>query len=246
MLLALAAHFREPQRRTARVAIGATELFAATLLCGRALSLSLTVSIAAGWLITLSYLAALRNAKNRDIVDVYAYHAEVLSVSVIVTTATLCIGARPIWRSDPVSGHSLFGYHAHCARQSNQPGPRCARDCNCSQRFYPAQFQPSRTAHHPRMLGGSGRGLFRSWILSLYWRLARLYRHEFLSGGLEATSNTIPRRDYIATLDTAVRVYDDGYCLPLSACLLAAVLLVPSPCYCAGHQGSASWPSACS
>src|SRR5262249_60814115 len=35
-------------------AIGATELFVATLLCGRALSISLTVSIAAGWLITLS------------------------------------------------------------------------------------------------------------------------------------------------------------------------------------------------
>src|SRR5262249_61152121 len=39
---------------TLAFAIGATELFVATLLCGRALSISLTVSIAAGWLITLS------------------------------------------------------------------------------------------------------------------------------------------------------------------------------------------------
>jgi hypothetical protein len=119
-------------------------------------------------------LASFRNAKNRDIVDVFAYQCG--------SPQRICDrydGNAFHWCAsdlalDPVSGHSLFGYHAHCARQSNQPGPRCARDCNCSQRVYPAQFQPSRTAHHPRMLGGSGRGLFRSWILSLYWRLARL------------------------------------------------------------------------
>jgi hypothetical protein len=80
-------------------AIGATELFVATLLCGRALSISLTVSIAAGWLITLSTWPLFVMPK---IVTLWMFtptHAEVLSVSVIVTTAALCIGARPIWRS---------------------------------------------------------------------------------------------------------------------------------------------------
>src|SRR5215831_10425751 len=80
-------------------AIGATELFAATLLCGRALSISLTVSIAAGWLITLSTWPLFVMPK---IVTMWFFtptHAEILSVSVIVTTAALYIGARPFWRS---------------------------------------------------------------------------------------------------------------------------------------------------
>jgi len=80
-------------------AIAATELFAATLLCGRALSTSLTVSIAAGWLVTLWTWPLFVMPK---IVTLWMFtptHAEILSVSVILTTATLCIGARPIWQS---------------------------------------------------------------------------------------------------------------------------------------------------
>jgi len=80
-------------------AIGATELFVATLLCGRALSIGLTVSIVAGWLITLSTWPLFVMPK---IVTLWMFsptHAEILSVSVIVTTAALYIGARPIWRS---------------------------------------------------------------------------------------------------------------------------------------------------
>jgi hypothetical protein len=80
-------------------AIGATELFVATLLCGRALSISLTVSVAAGWLITLSTWPLFVMPKIVTIWLVTPTHAEILSVSVIVTTATLYIGARPFWRS---------------------------------------------------------------------------------------------------------------------------------------------------
>ena len=80
-------------------AIGATELFAATLRCGRALSLGLTVTIAAAWLIILSTWPLFVMPK---IVTLWMFTptlAEILSVSVIVTTAVLFIGQGPIWRS---------------------------------------------------------------------------------------------------------------------------------------------------
>jgi hypothetical protein len=81
-------------------AIGATELFVATLLCGRALSMSLTISIAAGWFITLSTWPLFVMPKIATTLWMFTpTHAEILSVSVIVTTAVLYIGARPIWRS---------------------------------------------------------------------------------------------------------------------------------------------------
>jgi len=70
-------------------AIGATELFVATLLCGRALSISLTASIAAGWLITLSTWPLFVMPKIVTLWFFTPTHAEVFSVSVIVTTAAL-------------------------------------------------------------------------------------------------------------------------------------------------------------
>src|SRR5215211_2689804 len=90
-------------------AIGATELFAATLLCGRALSLGLTTSIAAGWLITLSTWPLFLTPK---IVTLWLFtptHAEILSVSVIITTAALFIGARPVWHSIPLTAVVFLG-----------------------------------------------------------------------------------------------------------------------------------------
>jgi hypothetical protein len=90
-------------------AIGATELFAATLLCGRALLLGLTVSIAGGWLITLSTWPLFVMPK---IVTMWMFtptHAEILSVSVIIMTAALCIGARPIWRSILLTAIAFLG-----------------------------------------------------------------------------------------------------------------------------------------
>ena len=90
-------------------AIGATELFVATLLCGRAFSISLTVSIAAGWLITLSTWPLFVMPK---IVTMWFFtptHAEILSVSVIVTTAALYIGARPFWRSILLAAIAFLG-----------------------------------------------------------------------------------------------------------------------------------------
>src|SRR5262245_15633065 len=94
---------------TLAFAIGATELFVATLLCGRALSISLIVSIAAGWLITLSTWPLFVMPK---IVTMWFFtptHAEILSISVIVTTATLYIGARPFWRSILLAAIAFLG-----------------------------------------------------------------------------------------------------------------------------------------
>jgi len=79
-------------------AIGATELFAATLVCGRAFGLGLAVSIAAGWFITLWTWPLFAPAKIVTIWFFSPTHAEVLSVSVIVTTAILSIAPRSIWR----------------------------------------------------------------------------------------------------------------------------------------------------
>ena len=79
-------------------AIGATELFAATLVCGRTLGFGLAVSIAAAWFITLWTWPLFVPPK---IVTIWFYtptHAEILSVSVIVTTAILSIAPRSIWR----------------------------------------------------------------------------------------------------------------------------------------------------
>jgi hypothetical protein len=90
-------------------AIGATELFVATLLCGRALSISLTVSIAAGWLITLSTWPLFVMPKIVTLWFFTPTHAEILSVSVIVTTATLYIGARPFWRSILLAAIAFLG-----------------------------------------------------------------------------------------------------------------------------------------
>jgi hypothetical protein len=80
-------------------AIGATELFAATLRCGRALSLGLTVTIAAAWLIILSTWPLFVMPKTVTLWMFTPTLAEILSVSVIVTTAVLFIGQGPIWRS---------------------------------------------------------------------------------------------------------------------------------------------------
>src|SRR6516164_6503509 len=90
-------------------AIGATELFVATLLCGRALAISLTVSIAAGWLITLSTWPLFVMPKIVTIWFFTPTHAEILSVSVIVTTAALYIGARPFWRSILLAAIAFLG-----------------------------------------------------------------------------------------------------------------------------------------
>jgi hypothetical protein len=90
-------------------AIGATELFVATLLCGRALSISLTVSIAAGWLITLSTWPLFVMPKIVTLWFFTPTHAEILNVSVIVTTAALYIGARPFWRSILLAAIAFLG-----------------------------------------------------------------------------------------------------------------------------------------
>ena len=79
-------------------AIAATELFAATSLCGRALRLNLAISIAAGWLITLATWPLFVSPKIVTLWFFSPTHAEILSLSVIVTTTAFCMRARPIWR----------------------------------------------------------------------------------------------------------------------------------------------------
>jgi hypothetical protein len=90
-------------------AIAATELFAATSLCGRALGLNLAVCIAAGWLITLVTWPLFVSPK---IVTLWLFtptHAEVLSASVIVTTAALCMRSRPISRPILLTAIAFLG-----------------------------------------------------------------------------------------------------------------------------------------
>src|SRR6516162_9079875 len=79
-------------------AIGATELFAATLVCGRTLGFGLAVSIAAGWFITLWTWPLFVPPKIVTLWFFSPTFAELLSVSVIVTTAILSIAPRSIWR----------------------------------------------------------------------------------------------------------------------------------------------------
>jgi hypothetical protein len=78
-------------------AIGATELFAATLVCGRTLGFGLAVSIAAGWFITLWTWPLFVPPKIVTLFFFTPTHAEILSASVIITTAILSIAPRSIW-----------------------------------------------------------------------------------------------------------------------------------------------------
>jgi hypothetical protein len=162
-----------------------------------------------GWMAHYTLdLAAFRNAKNRDIVVLYAYACGSFQrICDRYDRSSLNRRASDL-ALDPVNGHSLFGYHAHYARRSNLFGPCWAIYCNFSRDFYPAQLQPKGTAHHPPVLGDGRRGVLRSRIFSLSLGLTRLYQCEFLPGGLETTSHIIPRRDYIATVDAGVPVYN--------------------------------------
>src|SRR5215831_15249981 len=161
-----------------------------------------------GWMAHYTLdLAAFRNAKNRDNVVLYAYACGNPQHICDRYDRNSLHRRASVLALDPVSGHSLFGYHAHCARRSNQLVPCWAIYCDFSRNFL-SQFQPRGTADHPPVLDDGRRGLLRSRIFSLYLGLTRLYRYEFFSGGLETTSHIIPRRDHIATLDAGIPVYN--------------------------------------
>jgi hypothetical protein len=73
-------------------AIGATELFAATVLCGRMNGFSLALSVAAGWLITLTVWQLFGVPYIVTILFFYPHHAELLSVVVLMASFALRLG----------------------------------------------------------------------------------------------------------------------------------------------------------
>jgi hypothetical protein len=80
-------------------AIGATELFAATVLCGRLSGFALAPSVAAGWLVTLTTWQLFGMPTIVTIWFFFPNHAEVLAVLTVMVAATLHLGRGPVWRS---------------------------------------------------------------------------------------------------------------------------------------------------
>ena len=88
-------------------AIGATELFAATALCGRMNGFSLALSCAAGWLITLTVWQLFGPPYIVTILFFYPHHAELLSVSVLMASFALRLGYG-FWAKDIALTTVLF------------------------------------------------------------------------------------------------------------------------------------------
>jgi hypothetical protein len=85
-------------------AIGATELFAATVLCGRLNGFAVGSSIAAGWLLTLMTWQLFGMPAIVTIWFFSPCHGEVLAISTIMVSAALNLGEGPVPRSMPPSG----------------------------------------------------------------------------------------------------------------------------------------------
>src|SRR5262245_8703295 len=80
-------------------AIGAAELFAATVLCGRVSGFAIAPSIAAGWLITLTTWQLFGLPTIVTIWFFSPHNAEVLAVFTVAASATFHLGRGPVWRS---------------------------------------------------------------------------------------------------------------------------------------------------
>ena len=90
-------------------AIAATELFAATVLCGRLNGFAIGPSIAAGWLITLMTWPLFGFP---TIVTIWFHspnHAEVLAVLTVMVSTILHLGRGPLWRSVLLAGVIFLG-----------------------------------------------------------------------------------------------------------------------------------------
>ena len=85
-------------------AIGATELFAATVLCGWVNGFAIGPSIAAGWLLTLMTWQLFGMPAIVTIWFFFPCHAEVLAVSTIMVSAALHLGEGPLRRSILLTG----------------------------------------------------------------------------------------------------------------------------------------------
>ena len=90
-------------------AIGAVQLFAATVLCGRVSGFAIAPSIGAGWLISLTTWQLFGMPTIVTIWFFYPHNAEVLAVLTVMVTATLHLGRGPIWRSLLVAGVIFVG-----------------------------------------------------------------------------------------------------------------------------------------
>jgi hypothetical protein len=85
-------------------AVGATELFAATVLCGRLNGFAVGSSIAAGWLLTLMTWPLFGMPAIVTIWFFFPCHGEVLAISTIMVSAALNLGGGPVWRSIVLTG----------------------------------------------------------------------------------------------------------------------------------------------
>jgi hypothetical protein len=90
-------------------AIGATELFAAVVLCGRLNGFSAGNALAAGWLLTLTTWQLFGMPQIVSIWVFYPHPAEVLAVSTLLVSAALHLGRGSIWRSGLLSIGILGG-----------------------------------------------------------------------------------------------------------------------------------------
>src|SRR5262249_21051486 len=90
-------------------AIAATELFVATILCGRAFKFPSSVSMAGGWLLTLWTWPLFVFPKIVTLWFFSPTYAEFLSLSIIMVTAALFIGWGHTWQSIILTAIVLAG-----------------------------------------------------------------------------------------------------------------------------------------
>src|SRR5262249_34110282 len=100
----------------------ATELFAATVLCGRLNGFAIGPSIAAGWLITLMTWPLFGFPTIVTIWFQSPNHAEVLAVLTVMVSTIFHLGRGPLWRSILLAGVIFFRSDTHSARGSDVVG----------------------------------------------------------------------------------------------------------------------------
>jgi hypothetical protein len=90
-------------------AIAATELFVATVLCGRLNGFAIGPSIAAGWLITVTTWQLFGLPTIVTIWFFFPGYAEVLAVLTVMVSTIFHLGKGPVWRSVLLAGVIFLG-----------------------------------------------------------------------------------------------------------------------------------------
>src|SRR5215831_1661392 len=90
-------------------AIAATELFAATVLCGRLNGFAIGPSTAAGWLITLTTWPLFDLPTIVTIWFFFPGYAELLAVLTVMVSTIFHLGKGPVWRSVLLAGVIFLG-----------------------------------------------------------------------------------------------------------------------------------------